>query len=149
MLLIHPCYSTELVDEQAKISIWYPDTWNMQSDDENTVLITDPHEDVVVIYRLVETNKLETALEVLETQLNGLAGDLRAAEEPEEDELNGMKCILLDVMGKIKKTNVRISIIIIFTPGQKILLVTAMTESTKFKKYEETISKIIMGIKHP
>ncbi len=147
MLLPLLCYPTVLEDEQAKISIWYPDTWTMQSDDENTILVTDPHKELAVVYTILEGNILEKALEALESQLNGLACDLRALDEPEEDLLNGMKCVLLDVTAKIKNTPMRIGVVIVFTPGQKILLVTAMTPLSKYTQYENLISDIITEIK--
>jgi hypothetical protein len=146
-LLLTPCYSTVLEDEQAKISIWYPDTWTMQSDDDaNAVLITDPRKDVVVIYTILESDTLGPALKAVETQLRDMAGNLRALDDPEEDTLNGMKCVLLDVTGTIKNTPIRIGVVIIFTPGRKTLLVAAVTSRSNYTKYDNLIADIISKI---
>jgi len=135
----------EAVDESAKISIWYPDDWGMESD-EDSLMIVDPSGEVIFIYILVASDKMEDALEVLKKELLSMVSDLQSVGEPEEDDLNGMECIFMEAQGKIDGVGVDIGIIMVITPADKVLLVMGIVESAKYEKHEETIAEIIMGI---
>lgn len=134
----------ELVHEEAKISIWYPDHWAMESD-ENALMIADPDEEVVFVYMLIESDEIEDALAALEEELLSAVTDLQSGE-PEEDKLNGMDCLFMEAQGKIDDMDVDIGIFIIYTPAQKVLLLMGIVQSSAYEKHEDTIVEILSGI---
>ena len=76
-------YAAELVDEQAKISIWYPDNWRMQNDDDS-VIVSDPDGDVVFFYKILDTDDLKKAVAEMHKELGDLVDNPRTADDPIE-----------------------------------------------------------------
>jgi predicted Zn-dependent protease len=138
-------YSEELVHETAKISIWYPDNWTMDSEEDN-LMIADPDEEVVFVYMLVEADEVEDALDAMDKELLSMVSDLQSTGEPQEDTLNGMNCIFMEAQGNVDKVGVDIGIFMFFTPAQKVLIVMGIVQSAAYEKHEETIGQIIQGI---
>ncbi|MBN1799213.1 MAG: hypothetical protein JW822_11600 [Spirochaetales bacterium] len=137
--------SEEIVHEQGKISIWYPDHWTMKSD-EDALMIADPDEEVVFVYMLIESDEIEDALAALEEELLSTVTELQSVGEPEEDKLNGMDCLFMEAQGKIDDMGVDIGVFMVFTPAQKVLLVMGIVQSSAYEKHEETIVEILSGI---
>jgi hypothetical protein len=138
-------YAEEMVNETARISIWYPDNWTVESDEDN-VMIADPDEEVIFVYMLVESDEVEDALAALDKELLSVVSDVKNVGEVEEDMLNGMNCLFMEAQGSIDKVGVDIGIFMVVTPAKKILIVMGIVQTAAYEKHEETIDKIIQGI---
>lgn len=139
-------YAAELVDEQAKISIWYPDNWRMQNDDDS-VIVSDPDGDVVFFYKILDTDDLKKAVAEMHKELGDLVDNPRTADNPIEDKLNGMDRVFIDAGATVQKVPVALGIMLVFTPGKKILIVISMTPRSKSAEYEKIINRLITGVK--
>jgi hypothetical protein len=145
LILSSSLYAAEVVNEEARINIWYPDNWKMTSD-EDTLMLADPDGEAVVMYMLLPTAEMEQAIKEINKDLASII-ELTEVGEPKEMEVNGMRSVYLDAQGKIEEVKIGVGIIFIYTPANKLLLVMSMVESGKYEKHEETLAKIIMGIK--
>lgn len=130
---------------EAQVKVWIPDNW-VQEADEDSLIVTDPEEEVMVAFMVVDGENIEAALEAMEMELGSLAENVQADGEPEEVELNGMPAIVLDAKGTIDGEAVDMGVAVIITPAEKALLVFAVAQSSKVDKHTPTIEKILGGI---
>ncbi|MEQ9366861.1 MAG: hypothetical protein RIF32_21655, partial [Leptospirales bacterium] len=107
----------------------------------------DPAEEVMVAFLVVDGDNVEAALEAMEAELADIVDDVVSEDEPSEVKINGMPAIVLDGKGTVEGKAVDLGIAVIMTPAKKALLVFAIAQSSTVSKHEQTISKILSGIK--
>lgn len=131
---------------EAQVKVWIPDGWEQEAD-EDSLIVGDPDEEVMVAFLVVDGDNVEAALDAMEAELSEIVDDVEADGEPEEVELNGMPTIVLDATGTVEGESVDLGIAVIMTPANKALLVFAIAQSSTVAKHEKTIEKILGGIK--
>lgn len=125
--------------------LWLPDGWKHEVADEG-ISATDPSEEVMMAFFVPDdADSLEEALKSLDRELSEYIKDLRPGE-PEETKINGMDAVVIDAKGKIEGTEVDLGIAVIVR-GEKVLLVFGAAESSKMKRHEATVEKIMRSIK--
>ena len=141
-----PLSAEELNHNEARVKVWIPDGWTQEAD-EQSLIINDPAEEVMVVFLVVEGSKIETALDAMEQELASIVENVTSEGEPQEVELNGMPAIVLDGKGTVEGEAVDLGIAVLRTPADKALLVFAIAKSSAVAKHEKTIEKILSGIK--
>lgn len=125
--------------------LWLPDGWKHEAADEG-ITATDPSEEVMMAFFVPEdADNLEEALKSLDRELSEYVKDLRPGE-PEETKINGLDAVIVDAKGTIEGTAVDLGIAVI-ARGEKVLLVFGAVESSKSKRHEAVIEKIMRSIK--
>lgn len=129
----------------AGFKLWLPDGWTHENEGE-TLQATDPAEEVTFAFMVPDdADTLEAAVGALDKELSGMVKDLKAGEA-EETKINGMDAVTVDATGTIEGTSVDLGVAVLMKGG-KILLVFGAVESSKAKKHEAVIEKIITSIK--
>ncbi len=146
-LLAGTALSAEAVNHtEAQVTVWIPDNWDQEAD-EDSLIVGDPDEEVMVAFLVVDSDNVEAALDAMEAELSDIVEDVSSEEEPSEVNLNGMPAIVLDAKGTVEGEAVDLGIAVIMTPANKALLVFAIAQSSAVAKHEATIEKILGGIK--
>lgn len=130
----------------ANVEVWYPDKWNI-SKDSTAITITEPAEEAALTFVTIPGEKLEQALETLEAQIAKIATDVAVSGKPSEQTINGMKVVVVDAKGKVKGKAVDISAALIVRPNKKVMLMFGMVESSKLKKHEKDLTKVVASLK--
>lgn len=131
---------------KAKVSVWFPDDWAMEKQG-TTLVIGDPGEEVALMFLTVPARKLDEALEALDEQIAQFASDVQMVGEPEHTDLNGMSAILVDGKGKAEGKRVDLSVAVVERPGAQALIMLGVIESSKLKKHEKTLIKILRSLR--
>jgi hypothetical protein len=131
---------------KAKVSIWFPDTWSMEKQAEMLV-ISDPAEEVGLMFITVPARKLDDVLNELDKQIAQFATDVTLVGKPERTQLNGMNAVLVDGKGKAEGKSVGLSVVVVERPGRQALVVLGAIESSKLKKHEKTLLKVIQSLR--
>jgi hypothetical protein len=132
--------------EEARISMWFPDDWKMERE-RGVVTISDPREEVALVFFTLPARDLESALESLDDELEKFVTRLRVTSEPEKDTLNGMPVVTIGATGRIDGKRVEISIAVIRTPSRKALVVLGIAEKSKLRHHERTLTRIVGSLK--
>lgn len=135
--------------EDAHVSITIPDTWSQKfetdSDEEgDTLIVTSPKGEIALLFFVLESNEIETALDQLEKDLTSTLNDLEFNDDTEEFTINGMQAI--SISGKAEKGKLDVEIDIVITPAAKCLTILNVSSPDVFKKYEKDIILIVQGI---
>jgi 3D (Asp-Asp-Asp) domain-containing protein len=130
----------------ANVEVWYPDKWNI-SKDQTTVTITDPADEAALMFLTIPGEKLDEALNALDAQIAKIATDVAVTGKPSEQTINGMKVVVVDAKGKVKGKKVDISAALVLRPNKKLMLMFGMVESSKLKKHEADLVKVVGSLK--
>jgi hypothetical protein len=130
----------------AKVSIWFPDDWSMEK--EGTMLvISDPAEDVGLMFLTVPAENADMMLEILDEQINAIAKNVKPKGDVQELDINGMTAWVLESTGRIDGKVVDIDSVIIYRPGKKALIILGIGEPKRVAKHEAVLTKIFSSMK--
>ncbi|GMV44413.1 MAG: hypothetical protein AMXMBFR64_61290 [Myxococcales bacterium] len=137
--------AAEEFNHPAGFKLWVPDGWTHEAEGE-ALQATDPDEEVTFGFIVLDNaSDIEAALKGLDEELGKVIKDLKA-EEPSETKINGLDAVVVDAKGKIEGTAVDVGVALI-AKGGKVMLVFGAVESSKAKKHDAAIEKIIKSIK--
>lgn len=131
---------------EAQVKVWIPDDWAQEAD-ADSLIITDPNDEVMVAFLVVDSENITAALDAMEAELSKIVEEISSETEPKEIKLNGMPAVVLDGKGKVQGEAVDLGIVIILTPAKKALLVFAIAQSATVANHEKTIEKVLGGIR--
>jgi len=139
-------FAEERVHEEAKVKLWIPDNWKAE-DGDDMLVITDPKEECMMMFMMLDVGSLEKAVDQLAEELSKVVKDLEAEGEAEETKVNGLDVVQLSAKGTVEGKAVDLGIMVILTPTGKAMLVFGMAETAKFQKHSKTIAKVMKSIK--
>ncbi|MCR9142144.1 MAG: hypothetical protein NXI24_07820 [bacterium] len=146
LLSVGPLAAEDVNHTEAQVKVWIPDGWEQEADDDS-LIVGDPNEEVMVAFLVVEGDNVEAALDAMEAELSEIVDDVAPDGEASEIDLNGMPAVVMDAKGSVEGEPVDLGIAVIMTPANKALLVFAIAQSSAVEKHEKTIEKILGGIK--
>lgn len=130
----------------ANVEVWFPDSWKVGKDG-GTITVTDPADEAALMFVTIPGEKLEEAMAALDAQIAKIATDVATTGKPSEQTINGMKVVVVDAKGKVKGKSVEISTALILRPNKKMMLMFGMVESSKLKKHEKDLTKVVASLK--
>jgi predicted Zn-dependent protease len=131
---------------EAKVSIDVPAGWKSEAE-EHTLTMSDPNEEAVIALMVVDAKDLEKAADALDKEIGNAVSDLKWDGEPSEVKVNGMDGMAVDGKGKIEGKAVDVGVLLVVSPAGKVVLVLGAVESSKAKKHEAQLEKILKSIK--
>jgi predicted Zn-dependent protease len=134
------------VHEDAQVSIWVPNKWKMDKDGP-VVTISDPREEVALVFFTLPARDLTAALESLDEELEKFVKNIRVSGDPQEATINGMPAVTIDATGRVDGKRVELSIAVLRTPSRKALVILGVAESAKLRRHERTLTRIITSLK--
>jgi hypothetical protein len=111
------------------------------------LVISDPAEEVVLAFTTVSAKNLEDAVEQMAESLDGFVQNAELVTDGEEVKINGMSGHLLELRGTAGGKKVEVSVALIRRPNNQFLVLLGIVESSKLKKHEPTLGKIINSMK--
>ncbi len=140
-------FQTERVHEAGHVKLWIPPTWTVE-DGADSLVLNAPDGTVSIGVTVIDGKDLGTAL--IGVAASALAGydELSLVGSPVSGKINGMDALFQDGRGRYHGGSVELSVGVIDTPAQdKYLLVVGEAASGQLAAHEETIRKVIDGIK--
>jgi len=145
----HPgeSFQSERVHTSGKVRLWVPPGWAIDDSHADSLVMSAPDGSVSLDFTVVEGQDLGTAL--LGVGAGVLIGydQLALVGAPVTGQINGMDALFQDGRGTYKGMQVELSVGVIDTPADKFLLVVGEAESASFRAHEQTIRKVIEGIR--
>jgi len=135
------------VHKAAQVSIDIPTGWSMQAPDEQTLILMDPKQDVLIRLAVVEAADAEKAVNVTDAQVKQFVQDVKWGDKAKPTELNGLKGLRLKGEGKIQGKPVDLGVLILGTPSKKVLLVLALIDHATVAAHDAEITGFINSIK--
>lgn len=136
----------ELTHKEAQVKLWAPDDWEQEQEDD-TLTITSPDEDIAVIFSIFESDDLEAAVDGLAEGLDEFIEDAELMGDPAKGDINGMPTVAIDAKGTVDGEDVYASILLVNTPADKLLICLAIGEKEAVEADAKTIQKIFKGMK--
>ncbi len=128
--------------EEAKIELAIPAKWSLVQE-ENSLEITSPGEEVYVSFQVLSAGELEDAIKEITTYLAKDVPDVELGE-PKEAQLNGMPSWSL--VGTSKEQEMAIVVTFIKTPADKLMALYAEVTPAA-EKFRKEIDAMDQGIK--
>ena len=142
VLTFGAAFAKEYNDKESGLSVNIPDDWKVSS--EGNVLEASAGEDINLIFETLKADDVEAALTEAEKALTKELGELKT-EKTAEVEINGMKAYIEDCTAKEGKINV--SVMLLATPGKKMVLLYYIGTPEAEKKYEAELTAIVQSLK--
>lgn len=133
------------IHQAAKISFWYPDTWQLEHK-EQVVHLQHAASGLSVTFTLLEDTQMEEALQDLEQLVAEQVTDPTWSNVPNLIALNGITGVGAEVQGKLDGQPIQMGLFLLERPNQ-VLLVVGLGNQTALKKHQEHLNKILQSIK--
>lgn len=131
----------------AKVAIDVPTGWKLNGNGD-VMTIADPTEEVGFILVVTDASDVDKVVANLDQRLAKVATDIKwASPKPEKSTLNGMPALTNRGEGKVNGKNANLGLILVRTPADKVLLVVAAVESSKYAGHKADVQKLIASIK--
>jgi hypothetical protein len=131
----------------AKVTIDTPAGWKVEAQGENYSMVG-PNEEVAFVVQTFDAANAQQGLANADAYVNKIATDIKWAQpKPQAAKTNGMDSLVNKGQGKVAGKDTSIAVLAVKTPGNKILLMVGMVDSTKMKQYTPTLQKFIDSIK--
>ncbi|MBN1523678.1 MAG: hypothetical protein JW904_04275 [Spirochaetales bacterium] len=141
-------YTEEYFHDDAGISMWFPDSWEVSIESQNYIFATHPTGEVGILYLVFDADEIETKLDALDKELENLVDDLEMIEDSmSEETLNGMNAMVTAATGTAGGIPVNIGVILVATPNEKVLLIVGMIEAEKYDEHEKILDEILGRVK--
>ncbi len=131
----------------AKVEIDVPTGWKMQSPkgEPNAMMMTDSTEDVFAIFVAVDPKDNGTEVE---KYLSKIATNVKwEMKQPEMISVNGMEAKHNKGTGKVAGKDADLGLLLIKSPGPKMVLILIAIDSTKHAVHKDEVNKLVASIK--
>ena len=129
----------------ARIKVWIPQNWAIESD-RDSLTANDPKEESLVSFIVFDASVFDTVIDTMDEELRKMMTKIRNNGEAQRTNINGMPAVVQDGTGRIDDQNVDWGIAIIKTPSKKVMMVMAIMETSKAKKHQPNIDKIMQSL---
>ncbi len=134
-------------DKAGGVSLWLPDDWEIDSDQENGYMSADaPENDSFCVLRTLDVDDLDAALEIYKDALSEEIDDFASISGDEKGEINGMASVTITGEGQRDDAewSVRVTII---ASGEAVLLLVIGWEQAKDTTFAPLAGEIVNSIK--
>lgn len=138
-------FGEEIRYEAAGVGCWVPDEW-VHEEDGSMIMVSDPGENVAVLYMVLEESELEEAETALVNELSALVSEIEQTDAEEEVEIGGMEGIMATYAGNIEEEPVELGVLLLHLPNNQYLLVVGMVAAEAYEEYEDVLIAMFDGI---
>ena len=134
----------------AKVEIDVPNGWKMGSpkNEPDIMTVMDPAGEVSFLFIVTDAKELANVVAELDKRLAKTVTDIKwSSAKPTADKLNGMDVLVNNGAGKASGKDVNISIVLVHTPADKVLMVVVFVDPAKYPAHKAEIQKLIGSIK--
>jgi len=131
----------------AQISVDVPSGWKVQAPDENTMVVTEPKNELAFRMMVLEEGDVQAALKKANEKIQKSFQDIKCPAELKPNKLNGMEAATQDCTASLNGTPVDIGLLLVRTPAKKILMVVAMCEKAKTDARRGEMNAFLLSIK--
>jgi hypothetical protein len=130
----------------AKVSVDVPAGWKSSGSAEQMNLV-DPTNEVGFVMVVTETADLKKVVMELDKRLASTMPNIKWAGDPKSDKLNGMDAIYNLGTAKVNGKDANVTLLLLHTPADKVLLVIGAVDSAKFANHKAEVQKLIASFK--
>lgn len=130
---------------QAGISIWFPDSWSVKTD-EGLLEASAPGDEVYFQLLVLDVDDLDEAADVYGEMLDGLVEDYRKVAELDNHQVNGLSVFFEDGVGTVDGVEKSLSVGVIQAPDAVVMTV-AFCAMQNVERHSGNIQKIARSIK--
>ncbi len=135
------------VHKAGQVSVDVPTGWSLQAPDENTMIVMDPKQDVLVRLAIVDAADTEKAVNVTEAQVRQFVQDVKWSDKHTPIKLNGMNGIRLEGSGAIKGKPVDLGVLLVESPSKKVVLVLVLIDHATVAAHKAEVSAFLNSLK--
>lgn len=141
-------YAETFEHKDAGISIWFPDNWKIDTEEEGILMADAPDEEAFAQLMVLEdAETLDAAIDALVQELDPIVKDFKLTTEGEEVDSNGLKFYIVEGEGKVDDVKMGVSLALIATQQDSICMMVMFCPEVFYKKYEKSFTKIVQSIK--
>ena len=134
-------------DKVGGVSLWVPDGWEIDSDQEDGYMSADaPEDDSFCVLRVLDVDDLDGALEVYEDALSEEIDGFTSISGDQKGEINGMASVAISGEGQRDDAvwSVRVTLI---ASGEAVLLLEIGWEKAKDSTFAPLAGQIVNSVK--
>ena len=131
----------------AQISVDVPTGWKTQAPDVNTMLVTDPKEDLIFRMMILDEGDVQAALKTANEKIQKGYQDIKCPADMKPIKLNGMDAATQDCTGSRGGKPVDLGLLLVRTPSTKILMVLAVVDHSKLEAHKSEMTTFLLSIK--
>jgi predicted Zn-dependent protease len=140
-------FKQERVHASAQVVIPVPASWKVDDSQAGTLIMSDPSDEIAVMFMVVEGEDLAGALAGLSAGALAQFPDLSVQGEAESTQLNGMDALLIDAKATSEGQPVDLGLAIVTSPTGKFLLIVGVADSGKLAAHEGEVNEILAGLR--
>ncbi|HEX7503372.1 MAG TPA: hypothetical protein VF451_08105 [Acidobacteriota bacterium] len=134
-------------DKVGGVSLWLPDDWETDSDQEDGYMSADaPENDSFCILRMLDVDNLAGALDVYGDALAEEIEDFVSISEDQKGEIDGMASVAISGEGRRDDTAWSVRVTLVST-GESVALLVIGWEKAKDSTFAPLAGKIVNSIK--
>jgi hypothetical protein len=129
------------------VSLWLPDEWEVDSDEENGYLIADaPENDSFCLLQVLDVDDLDGALGAYEDVVADEIDDFSSISEGQKGDMNGMTNVSINGEGQRDDMDWSVQVTLLST-GKTVLLLMVGWEKSKDSTFAPLAGKVLKSIK--
>ena len=133
--------------QAGKVSIDVPSGWNTKSQSDTLLTISDPTNEIGILFAVVEQSDMKKAGEALDAYLSKIATDIKWGDKPKPAQFNGMSGVKIDGRASVQGKPVGLGAVFLKTPSQKGLIVLVLVQADRMAAHKESIKAIFNSLK--
>jgi hypothetical protein len=132
---------------KVKLKIDIPKAWQVATEGDVLTAMPAGQDVALMIWEAGKASNIEQAAGALDAELGKVIKNARQKGEPQVVEINGLKAIFQDGVGRAEGKRIEWSVGLIENGRGKVLLILGMAEPRAVKKYEKLLERVLTSVK--